>query len=117
MNTHEKYATDEHHHFDWLYELGGEWEYPSSGLLLARAGDGRWFIEQAFGREFDRFPGVLRSAEDLETGPTFYPDLAEAARAAFALMAEVYPSYRADQLERFLSRFDPSSGAAVAVVG
>jgi hypothetical protein len=104
VNAHQKYATKSHHHFDWRYRRAGEFVYPDSGLMLAQVGDGRWIIQQEFGNEFSRFPGVLKSGDDLETEPQFYPTVQDAAKAAFRLMVEVYPGgYEQADLDEFLS--------------
>lgn len=104
MDTHTKYQTRKHHHFDWLYSKGDKLEYPNSALMLVQTGDGRWFLEQEFGTEYSQFEGVVKSGEDLETMPAFYPDVESAARAAFALMKTVYPAgYEDKSLEEFLA--------------
>ena len=103
MNTHRKYNTVGHIHFDFCYQVDGRPEYPHSALALIECADGRWFLEQEFGEEYDAFAGVVKSSEDLETLPTFYPDVDTAARAAFALILKVYPSTPAVHLERFLN--------------
>lgn len=92
MNTHVKYQTKNHHHFDWNYQKAdGSSDYPHSALMLVECADGRWFLQQEFGDEYSRFAGVLKSGEDLDTEPTFYPDVQSAARAAFNLMKQAYP--------------------------
>ena len=103
MNTHQKFQTKAHHHLDWTYDQDGQWHYPDSGLMLVQAGDGRWMIEQEFGEEYGGFHGVLKSGDDLDTEPTFYLKVEEAAQAAFAMMKQVYPAYRDEQLQDFLS--------------
>lgn len=104
MNTHIKYRTKAHHHLDWLYRKDGKLEYPDSALMLVQAGDDRWLIEQEFGHEYDQFQGVVKSDNDLDTVPEFYPDVESAARAAFALMKQVHPGgYEDKDLEDFLA--------------
>lgn len=103
MNTHQKFKTIKHHHFDWMYAKDGKLVYPDSALMLVQAGDGQWVLEQEFGDEFSQFAGVLKSAEDMDTVPTFFPDVESAARAAFALMRRVHPlGYEDRDLEEFL---------------
>ena len=103
MNTHQKYHTISHHHFDFMYAReNGEFDYPHSALMLVECADGRWFIEQEFGEEYDRFPGVVKSGKDLETAPTFYLDVDKVARAAFALIKQVYPGTPDERLAEFL---------------
>jgi len=93
MDTHQKYKTTFHWHFDFSYEKeDGASEYPCSGLMLVECEDGRYYLEQEFGNEYGAFPGVVESREDLTTEPTFYTSLEAAARAAFALIKQVYPS-------------------------
>lgn len=93
MNTHRKYNTVSHHHFDFTFMTPeGGFDYPDSGLMLVECDDGRWFIEQEFGQEYSQFPGVVKSREDLETEPTFYKDLETVAQAAFSLIKLVYPT-------------------------
>ena len=103
MNTHQKYSTIEHHHFDFTYRKGDGFDYPNSGLMLVGCADGRWFIEQEHGDEYSRFPGVVKSGEDLETAPMFYPDVNAVAKAAFALIKHVYPTTPDERLEEFLA--------------
>jgi hypothetical protein len=105
VNTHIKYQTKAHHHLDWSYKKGdGQWEYPDSALMLVQAGDDRWFLEQEFGNEYGTFEGVLKSPSDLDTVPVFYADVEQAARAAFAMMKQVYPGGFEDKdLEEFLA--------------
>ena len=103
MNTHQKYQTINHIHFDFGYVDGNSWGYPQSELLLVECADGHWFVEQASGDEYSRFPGVVKSAYDLETMPTFYPDVDSAAKAAFALIKQVYPTTPDKHLADFLA--------------
>lgn len=103
MNTHQKYQTIGHCHFDFTYRKNDSWEYPESGLLLIECGDGRWFIEQDFGDEYDRFAGVVKSSDDVLTEPTFYANVEDVARAAFALIKQVYPTTPDVRLTDFLT--------------
>ena len=104
MKAHQKYQTIGHHHFDWLCLIDGVQTYPRSALKLVQAGDGRWFMEQEFGTEYSRFEGVLKSSDDMDTTPVFFPDVESVARAAFELMKQVYPgSFEEKDLEEFLS--------------
>lgn len=103
MNTHHRFETVKHHHFDWRYAKDGNLVYPESALMLVQTNDGQWFLQQEFGDEFSQFMGVIKSAEDMSTEPTFFPDLTSAARAAFDLMKRVYPNgYEDKDLEDFL---------------
>lgn len=103
MNTHEKYSTVDHHHFDFSYRTAdGQFEYPGSGLLLVECADGRWFIQQEFGDEYSQFSGIVKSGEDLDTEPTFYPNVDDTARAAFAFIKQVYPGTPDERLTEFL---------------
>ncbi len=103
MNTHQKYNTVNHHHFGFMYERpDGTSNWPGSELMLVECVDGRWFIEQEAGDEYNQFPGVVKSGQDLDTEPTFYPDVDSCARAAFALIKQVYPGTSDDNLARFL---------------
>jgi hypothetical protein len=105
METHHKYNTVFHWHFDFSYEKeDGTSEYPSSGLLLVECEDGRYYLEQEFGTEYAAFPGVVKSRYDLITEPTFYSSLEAAARAAFALIKQVYPSTPDARLTEWLEK-------------
>lgn len=101
MDLHYKYATKNHHHFDFTYRADDGFEYPDSGLMLVQCGDDRWIIVQEFGDEYGRFPGVVKSREDWETEPTFYTDIDAAARSAFALIKQIYPSTPDERLSEF----------------
>ncbi|EDF2276385.1 hypothetical protein BZ763_23380 [Salmonella enterica subsp. enterica serovar Enteritidis] len=100
MNTHEKYMTVEHHHFDFL---DMENNYPESALMIVGCSDGRWFIQQEFGEEYSQFPGVVKSGSDLDTEPTFYNDVDSAAKAAFSYILQVYPSTPKNLLDEFVN--------------
>ena len=103
MNTHEKYNTVDHHHFDFSYRTeAGQFDYPSSGLMLVGCADGRWFVQQEFGDEYSEFPGVVKSGEDLDTEPAFYPSVDDAARAAFVFIKQAYPGTPDERLTEFL---------------
>lgn len=107
MNTHQKYKTINHIHFVFNYKvLDKEYEYPDAELMLVECGDGRWFIEQSSGEKYNQFPSITHSSEDVETQPTFYPDVATAARAAFALTKQVYPTTPDEFLHDFLCEVD-----------
>jgi hypothetical protein len=67
-------------------------DYPSSALALVECSDGRWFIEQEFGDEYSQCDGVPKSRDDEVTEPNFYPNVAAAARAAVALIRQIYPT-------------------------
>lgn len=103
MNTHQKYQTQNHTHMDWQYQENSQFEYPRSALMLVQAGDGRWFVEQEFGTEYSGFDGVLKSSNDLDTDPTFYPNEDAAATAAFGFMKQIYPGYADEQLASYLA--------------
>lgn len=103
MNTHEKYKTVDHHHFDFSYRTTDDkFEYPESGLMLVGGTDGRWFIQQEFGDQYSQIPGIVKSGEDLDTEPTFYPNVDDAARAAFVFIKQVYPGTPDERLTEFL---------------
>lgn len=102
MNTHQKYRTINHHHFDFTYRRGDTFDYTMSGLALVQCEDGRWFVEQEFGDEYSQFAGVVKSGEDVETGPVFYPNVDAAAKAAFALIKQIYPTTDDQRLQDFL---------------
>ncbi|HBK1307273.1 TPA: hypothetical protein HJZ19_004361 [Escherichia coli] len=99
MNTHEKYMTVDHHHFDFLDK---DSNYPESALMIVGCSDGRWFIQQEFGEEYSRFPGIVKSGSDLETEPTFYADADSAAKAAFSYIIQIYPTTPKSLLDDFL---------------
>lgn len=104
MNTHHKYKTINHIHFVFNYDLSdNKSEYPDSELMLVECADGQWFIEQSTGEKYNRFPGITHSGEDVETQPIFYPDVATAARVAFALTKQVFPTTPDRYLHEFLS--------------
>jgi len=103
MNTHRKYNTVGHIHFDFCYQVGDDSRYPGSALRLVECADGRWYLEQEFGTEYEVFPGVVKSSTDLDTLPTFFPDVDTAARAAFAFILQVYPGTSTRHLEEFLN--------------
>ena len=68
MNTHEKYSTVGHHHFDFSYRTAvGQYVYPDSGLMLVECSNGRWFIQQEFGDEYSQFPGIVKSRCSIRT--------------------------------------------------
>jgi hypothetical protein len=102
MNTHQKYQTINHHHFDFRYPTGGILEYPESALMLVQCADGRWYVQQEFGAQYSGFEGVVRSDEDVESVPTFYVHVEDAAKAAFALIKQVYPTTPDECLLEFL---------------
>ncbi len=103
MNSHEKYKTVDHHHFDFNYRSDGDkFDYPNSGLVLVECADGRWFVQQEFGDQYSQFPGILKSGEDVDTEPTFYSNVDDAARAAFAIIKQVYPGTPDERLTEFL---------------
>ena len=107
MNTHQKYKTINHIHFVFSYDLpDNEFEYPDAELMLVECADGRWFIEQSTGEKYNPFPGITHSSEDLETQPTFYPNVATAAQAAFALTKQVYPTTPDRYLHDFLCEIE-----------
>jgi hypothetical protein len=105
MNLHQKYQTKNHHHLDWLIsDRSGELVYPASALMLAEAGDGRWFIQQEFGDEYDRIPGIAKDAEDIDAELVFYAGVEECVWAAFDLMKKVHPhGISEDSVHDFLS--------------
>ncbi|WP_321935362.1 hypothetical protein [Paraburkholderia sp. J8-2] len=103
MYTGSKYRTRMHYHLDWTYQEEGQRHFPRSRLMVVQAGDGRWYIEQECGDEYSGFAGVVKSDVDLVTEPNFYADLETVARAAFALMKQVYPAYKEEALDRFLA--------------
>lgn len=103
MNTHEKFNTVDHHHFDFSYRTAADqFDYPDSALMLVECADGRWFVQQEFGEKYSQFPGVVQSGDDLDTAPTFYSNVEEAARAAFAFIKQVYPGTPDERLTEFL---------------
>jgi len=103
VNTHTFYRTVGHHHFDFTYDDGnGGFAYPESSLMLVKCEDGRWFIQQEIGFEYSQFEGVVKHRTDLETMPTFYPNVEEAAKAAFRMIQQVYPTTPNGHLTDFL---------------
>lgn len=100
MNTHEKYHTVSHHHFDFLTPEG---EYPESALMIVECEDGRWFIQQEFGDEYSPFPGIVKSGEDIDTVPTFYLDVDSAAAAAFGYIKQIHPLTEESLLSDFIN--------------
>lgn len=103
MNTHQKFQTIDHVHMDWMFRLNGEPTYPDSALVLVQAGDGRWFLQQDFGKAFGGFPGVVASNDDLTTVPEFHADFDAAITAAFTLMKQIYTGYSDGMLTEFLT--------------
>ncbi len=103
MTTHERFQTISHHHLDFNYrDPDGTLNYPRSALMIVECSNGRWFVEQDFGTEYDRFPGILKSRRDLLTHPIFYADDEEAATAAFVLIKQAYPTTPDEFLLEFL---------------
>jgi len=74
---------------------------PSSGLMLYKCADGRWFLEAEFGNLFDDVDGISKPHLAPYETPVFFPGEKEAHQYAFVCIREKYPELEDRDLSLF----------------
>ena len=100
VDTHQMFKTINHEHLDSLiYFVIGD--YPKSGLVLVECKDGRWFIEQEYGNEFDAISGISKPTSECYIEPNFYSNREEALTKATKLMKSLYPILTDEEISEY----------------
>lgn len=101
INTHTKFNTISHEHLDDLVSWATG-EYPDSGILLVECADGRWFIEQDYGHDFDSFLGISKPKLIPYLEPYFYSSRDEALNIALELIRKVHKNLNEEKILDYL---------------